>query len=214
MNISIDGGFLRSFGNGMLKSTQDRMERQQQTQNQVEFFEAQKSNLKNMICESPEEIMRKLDMLHSYEDQIAAVKAAYNNEQMFHIMDEAREMGEKIAEAAEKYKPKTPEERREDLVEEAMGIEEQDGLLSEIMDELEEVVEVMEELEASKEALSEEGTAEILEESAEAVENGADMEQGSSVNAEDVGTENMLLQAGKVPEEEKNHIYRPFDAKI
>ena len=30
MNISIDGGFLHSFGNGMLKSTQDRMERQRQ----------------------------------------------------------------------------------------------------------------------------------------------------------------------------------------
>lgn len=207
MNISIDGGFLRSFGNGMLKSTQDRMERQQQTEKQVEFFEAQKNNLKNMLCESPEEIMRKLDMLHSYEDQIAAVKAAYNNEQIRHIMDEAKEMGEKIAEAAEKYKPKTPEERKEELVEEAMGIEEQDGVLSEIMDELDEVLEVMEELEASKETLSGEDTAEILE-------NGTDMEQGSSIDAEDMGTENMLLQGSKVPEEEKNFIYRPFDAKI
>ena len=207
MNISIDGGFLHSFGNGMLKSTQDRMERQQQTKKQVEFFESQKNNLKNMLCESPEDIMRKLDMLHTYEDQIAAVKAAYNNEQMYHIMDEAKEMGEKIAEAVEKSKPKTPEERREDLVEEAMGIEEQDGLLSEIMDELEEVIEVMEELEASKEALSEEEAAEILEK-------GADMEQGSSIDAEDMGTENMFLQAKKVPEEEKNYIYRPFDAKI
>lgn len=207
MNISIDGGFLHSFGNGMLKSTQDRMERQQQTKKQVEFFESQKNNLKNMLCESPEDIMRKLDMLHTYEDQIAAVKAAYNNEQMYHIMDEAKEMGEKIAEAVEKSKPKTPEERREDLVEEAMGIEEQDGLLSEIMDELEEVIEVMEELEASKEALSEEDAAEILEK-------GADMEQGSSIDAEDMGTENMFLQAEKVPEEEKNYIYRPFDAKI
>ena len=207
MNISIDGGFLRSFGNGMLKSTQDRMERQQQTEKQVEFFEAQKNNLKNMLCESPEEIMRKLDMLHSYEDQIAAVKAAYNNEQMHHIMDEAKEMGEKIAEAAEKYKPKTPEERREELVEEAMGIEEQDGVLSEIMDELDEVLEVMEELEASKETLSEEDTTEILE-------NGTNMEQESAIDAEDMGTENVLLQGQKVPEEEKNLIYRPFDAKI
>ena len=207
MNISIDGGFLRSFGNGMLKSTQDRMERQQQTEKQVEFFEAQKNNLKNMLCESPEEIMRKLDMLHSYEDQIAAVKAAYNNEQMHHIMDEAKEMGEKIAEAAEKYKPKTPEERRQALVEEAMGIEEQDGVLSEIMDELDEVLEVMEELEASKETLSEEDTTEILE-------NGTNMEQESAIDAEDMGTENVLLQGQKVPEEEKNLIYRPFDAKI
>lgn len=207
MNISIDGGFLRSFGNGMLKSTQDRMERQQQTEKQVEFFEAQKGNLKNMVCESPEEIMKKLDMFHSYEDQIAAAKAAYNNEQMYHLMDEAKEMGEKNAEAAEKLKPKTPEERKKDLVEEAMGIEEQDGVLSEIMEELDEVLEVMEELEASKETLSGEGAAEILE-------NGADMEQGSLVDAENTGTENALLQEEKALEEEKNHIYRPFDAKI
>lgn len=197
MNISVDGGFLHPFGNGMLQSTQDRMERQKQTENQVAFFEAQKNNLKNMLCESPEEIMRKLDMLHSYEDQIAAVKAAYNNEQIYHIMDEAKEVGEKIAEAVENSKPKTPEERREDLVEEATGIEEQDGVLSEIMDELEEVLEVAEELEAEKEALSGENAAEILEES-----------------AENTGTENVLLQEEIIPEEEKNYIYRPFDAKI
>lgn len=214
MNISIDGGFLHSFGNGMLKSTQDRVERQQQTEKQVEFFEAQKGNLKNMVCESPEEIMRKLDMLHSYEDQIAAVKAAYNNEQMYHLMDEAREMGEKIAEAAEDSKPKTPEERREDLVEEATGVEEQDGVLSEIMDELGEVLEVMEELEASKEILPEEDIAESLEESAETVENGMDMEHGEVIDAENMQAENVLLQDGKIPEEEKNYIYRPFDMKV
>lgn len=199
MNISIDGGFLHSFGNGMLKSTQDRMERQRQTEKQVEFFEAQKVNLKNVVCESPEEIMRKLDMLHSYEDQIAAVKAAYNNEQMYHLMDEAREKGEKIAEAAEDSKPKTPEERREELVEEATGVEEQDGVLSEIMDELGEVLEVMDELETSGEILSGEDATESLKESVETVES---------------GTENTLLQDGIIPEEEKNHIYRPFDMKI
>lgn len=214
MNVSINGGFLRSFGNGMLKSTQERMERQQQTENQIDFFEAQKGNLKNMVCESPEEIMRKLDMLHSYEDQIAAAKAAYNNEQMYHIMDEAREIGEKIAEAAEDSKPKTAEERKEELVEEATGAEEQDGVLSEIMDELDEVLEVMEELEAAKETLSEAGAAEILEESAETVENGMNMEPGESIDVENMGKENALLQGAKVPEEEKNHIYRPFDIKI
>lgn len=198
MNISIDGGFLRPFGNGMLKSTQERMERQKQTESQVAFFEEQKNNLKNMLCESPEDIMRKLDMLHSYEDQIAAVKAAYNNEQIYHIMDEAREMGEKIAEAVENSKPKTPEERKEDLVEEATGIEEQDGVLSEIMDELEEVLEITEELETEKEILSGEDGEKVLEEGAEIA-----------------GTENMSSQGGEIiPEEEKNHIYRPFDAKI
>ena len=138
-------------------------------------------------------------MLHSYEDQIAAVKAAYNNEQMYHLMDEAREKGEKIAEAAEDSKPKTPEERREELVEEATGVEEQDGVLSEIMDELGEVLEVMDELETSGEILSGEDAAESLKESVETVES---------------GTENTLLQDGIIPEEEKNHIYRPFDMKI
>lgn len=202
MNICIEGGFLRSFGNGMLKSTRERMERQQQTEDQVEFFENQKVNLKNVVCENPEEIMRKLDMLHSYEDQIAAVKAAYNQEQMYHLMDEARERGEKIAEAAEDSKPKTPEERKEELVEEALGVEEEDGMLSEIMDELDEVVEVMEELEAAKEALPEENMEEVLEEGMELPEEAA------------AATENLYQQAGKVPLDEENHIYRPFDIKI
>lgn len=203
MNVCIEGGFLRSFGNGMLKSTQERMERQQQTENQVAFFENQKSNLKNMVCESPEEIMRKLDMLHSYEDQIAAVKAAYNNEQMYHLMDEARETGEKIAEAAEDSKPKTPEERKEELAEEAMGVEEGDGMLSEIMDELDEVVEVIEELEAEEEALQEENMEEILKQG---------MEQPEELTAS--ATENIYQQAGKFLPDEENYVYRPFDIKI
>lgn len=202
MNISIDGGFLRPFGNEMLKSTQERMERQKQTESQVAFFEEQKNNLKNMLCESPEDIMRKLDMLHSYEDQIAAVKAAYNNEQIYHIMDEAREMGEKIAEAVENSKPKTPEERKENLVEEATGVEEQDGVLSEIMDELEEVLEVAEELEAEKEILSGEDGEKLSDEGTEIVGTKA------------AGTENAFLQGEIIPGEEKNHIYRPFDTKI
>ncbi len=48
---------------------------------------------------------------HSYEDEIVAVKMQYNQEQMWHIMDEAKEIGEKIAEEAEKFEPKTAEER-------------------------------------------------------------------------------------------------------
>lgn len=203
MNISVKGNFLQPVGNGMLKSTKDRMERQQKAESQVDFFEAQKANLKNMLCETPEEIMRKLDMLHSYEDQIAAVKAAYNNEQIYHMMDEAKEMGEKIAEAVENSKPKTPEERKEELVEEALGIEEQDGVLSEMMEELDEVLELMEELEASRETLSGESGAEALEEGTELMEESAESAE-----------ENMLLQGEKVPEEEKNHIYRSFDMKI
>ena len=75
-------------------------------------------------------------MFHNYEDEIAAANQEYNNSQMFHVMDEAEEHGEKIAEAAEKNKPKTEEERKEEMVDEAIGTEENKGMMSEIMDEL------------------------------------------------------------------------------
>jgi adenylate kinase len=84
----------------------------------------------------------------------------YNNAQMFHVFDEAQELAEKIAEAAEKNEPKTPEERREDMIEDATGVE-NDGLLDEIMDNLTEAVEeVPEEMvedlqQSSEEILSE-----------------------------------------------------------
>ena len=39
----------------------------------------------------------------------AAAKAEYNNSQMFHLMDEAKERGEEIAKAIEKSEPKTAE---------------------------------------------------------------------------------------------------------
>ena len=148
MNLSVNGlsgfsVFSQRFGTaGMLKSTQDKLERQQKAQSQIEFFENQKENLKNMQCDSIEEIARKLEMFHSYEDQIAAVKKQYNNEQMFHTMDEARERGEKIAELAEDYAPKTEEERKEEMVEEALGIEEKGGL-TESMEEVQEITEEM-----------------------------------------------------------------------
>ena len=148
MKLSINGlsgfsVFSQRFGTaGMLKSTQDKLERQQKAQNQIEFFENQKENLKNMQCDSIEDIARKLEMFHSYEDQIAAVKKQYNNEQMFHTMDEARERGEKIAELAEDYAPKTEEERKEEMVEEALGIEEKGGL-TESMEEVQEITEEM-----------------------------------------------------------------------
>ena len=148
MNLSVNGlsgcsVFSQRFGTaGMLKSTQDKLERQQKAQSQIEFFENQKDNLKNMQCDSIEDIARKLEMFHSYEDQIAAVKKQYNNEQMFHTMDEARERGEKIAELAEDYAPKTEEERKEEMVEEALGIEEKGGL-TESMEEVQEITEEM-----------------------------------------------------------------------
>ena len=173
MNLSINGFngfplFSQRFGvAGMLKSTQDKIERQQKAQSQIDFFENQKANLKNMQCDSIEDIARKLEMFHSYEDQIAAVKKQYNNEQMFHTMDEARERGEQIAELAEDYAPKTEEERKEEMVEEALGIEEKGGF-SESMEEVQEITEEMveelatENVEALDEAITED--SEVLAE--------------------------------------------------
>ncbi len=167
MNLSINGFngfplFSQRFGvAGMLKSTQDKIERQQKAQSQIDFFENQKANLKNMQCDSIEDIARKLEMFHSYEEQIAAVKKQYNNEQMFHTMDEARERGEQIAELAEDYAPKTEEERTEEMVEEALGIEEKGGI-TESMEEVQEITEDMveeltaENLEVVDEAITEE----------------------------------------------------------
>lgn len=155
MNISAGENFLSSIRGGMLKSTRDRMQRQQETEDRVNFFESQKDNLKDVVCESPEEIQRKLEKFHSYDEQIAAAKAAYNHEQMSHMLDEAREMGEKIAEAVEKSKPKTPEERKEEMVEEVLGIEEHDGLLSEIMDQIDEAKELTEDTGNMPEAIPE-----------------------------------------------------------
>lgn len=155
MNIQLQTTKL--FSNYSLKSTQDRMERQAKRDNQIVFFEQQKENLKNMKTDSLEDIARKLDLLHGYDDQIAAAKVEYNHSQMFHLLDEAREQGEKIAEEAEKYAPKTPEERREDMIEEATGVDQDGGILSDMMDELSELTEEMtEEMTEELEEISEE----------------------------------------------------------
>lgn len=149
MNISmqkLSGSILNNMlKSGGLKSTQQRIQRQEERDGRIAFFEQQKDNLKNMKCETVEDIAKKLEMFHSYEDQIVAAKAAYNSEQMMHVMDEARERGEKIAEALEKSEPKSAEERLEDMAEEALGIEK--GVLDEMMDEvLDEITDIQEEL--------------------------------------------------------------------
>lgn len=141
VNVQSAGGFLNLMSYSGLKSVQQKQERQEKCASQIAFFEKQKENLKDMQCNGVDEIAKKLDMLHSYEDQIAAAKKEYNNSQMMHVMDEAQERGEKMAEAAKKYAPKTEEERREELLEEAMGTEESGGMLEEIMDEMSEAVE-------------------------------------------------------------------------
>ncbi len=203
MNISWDqtSGILRRMNTaGMLKSTQDRLERQEETKKQVDFFEKQKENLKNVACGSVEEIAEKLKMFQSYEDQIASIKAAYNQEQMFHILDESTERGEQIAEAVEKMEPKTPEERLEEMAEEALGIED-GGELEEVMDELEEIAEEL------TEELVEETTEELAEELPENAELSAEEIAEAAAAAE--AAEKEAANAAGIPKG-----YMPFDVRL
>ena len=150
MNIKTQNplmGYSLLSGGGLMKSTAQKLERQARRDSQVDFFENQKKNLKNIQCSSPEEVARVLELLHSYEDQIAAAKAENNNAQMFHLMDEAKEQGERNARAIEKSEPKTAEERKKAAVEEALGIDEEKGLLSDILDKVtEEAAKALEDL--------------------------------------------------------------------
>ena len=190
MNIKMQS--INLFSNNGLKSTKDRLDRQAKRDNKIAFFEQQKENLKNMKANSIEDISRKLDLLHGYDDQITAAKAEYNNSQMFHILDEARERAEKIAEEAEKYAPKTPEERLEDMIEEATGVDKDAGMLAEAMDELEEITEEM--MEESVEELDE--MSEMLEEVENADQTQAEVEAASKVST------------GVLPEKYKRIDYR------
>lgn len=197
MNIGMHGFGSSVFGSGMLfggsglKSTQEKIERQEERDRKVAFFENQKENLKNIKCETVEEIARKLEMFHSYEDQIKAAKTAYNNEQMLHMMDESQEIGEKIAEAVEKSKPKTPEERQEDLVEELTGTE-SSGIMEELDEMMEEALELQEEMqEVSQEV--QEMTPDELRKAAETLPEAA---AADALNPEEAAS------------------YRPFDIKI
>jgi hypothetical protein len=180
MNIKMQS--INLFSDNGLKSAQDRLDRQAKRDNQIAFFEQQKENLKNMKSDSIEDISRKLDLLHGYDDQIAAAKAEYNNSQMFHMLDEARERAEKIAEEAEKYAPKIPEERLEDMIEEATGVDKDAGMLAEAMDELEEIAEEM--TEETVEELDE--MSEELEEVENADKTQAEMEAASKVSTGDL----------------------------
>lgn len=69
---------------------------------------------------------------------------------MQHVLDEAKEIGEKIAEEAEKFEPKTAEEKLEDMVEEALGTDEEKGELTEMTEDI-----LLEELLLSEEELTE-----------------------------------------------------------
>ncbi len=184
MNIKLQGAINSFFGGYSvfshkgLKSTEEKLERQEKRDSQVAFYEKQKENLKNRKCGTVEEIAEKLNALKSYDDQIAGIKAAYNNEQMWHILDEAREIGEKIAEAVEKMEPKTPEERLEEIVEEAMGTEDSGGLLEEIMEDAAQTQEELQEevLEQLDEELPEDLQEQLKEELPEGLQEQLDEE--------------------------------------
>lgn len=224
MNIRLQGaagfgGISSMIWGGGLKSTQEKQQRQAECESQVAFFEQQKENLKNRKCETLEEIAKKLEQFHSYEDQIAAVKAKYNSEQIWHILDEAQEQGEKNAEAAEKLEPKTPEERREEAAKEATGAEESDGMLEEMLDQVEELTE----------ELPEEFAAELPEalspEEAEAFEKQTEALSPEEAEAFEKQTEVLLPERAETPEdlisadaaerlEEFFREYRGIDIKV
>lgn len=188
-NPMSSGGNAR-FGRGLMKSTAEKLERQAKRDGQVAFFENKKQGLKDIECSSPEEAARVLELLHSYEDQIAAAKAEYNNAQMFHMMDEAKERGEEMAKAIEKSAPKTEEERKKEALEEALGIDEEKGLLSDILDKAaEKVMESLEEMSEAEASLDQEAT-----QAAEAL----------PVEPDDVQPQEVL--------EEHPPIYKRFDA--
>lgn len=220
MNINLQNSNLMSagrgglFGGGLMKSTAQKLERQAARDRQVAFFENRKENLKNIECSSPEEVARVLELLHSYEDQIAAAKAEYNNAQMFHMLDEAKEKGEKIAKAIEKSEPKTEEERKKEAVKEALGIEDEGGLLSDIMDQVEEkLAEVLEDVPETETALDQEPT-----QATEALT--AEPSAALAAEPSEALAAEPLAALATEPDYAKNYeaipeppVYKPFDAR-
>ena len=188
----------------MLKSTKEKMERQSERDSKVAFFEAQKENLKNMKTETVEDIAKKLEMFHTYEDEIAAAKQEYNSSQMFHIMDEAEEEAEKRAKEAEKNKPKTEEERKEAAVDEALGTDDDKGMLAENMEKLSEITDQM----------TEEMTGDLTENiealpTEKAPEETAEKElSGQKLSTKELSTEEKLQQDAI-----EKKAYHPFDMR-
>lgn len=207
------------FSNRGLKSTEEKMKRQETRDKQINFYENQKANLKNMKCDTIEEIAKKLEMFHSYEDSIAAAKAVYNSEQMWHIMDEALEKAEKIAEAVEKMEPKTPEERLEEIVEEAMGIEDGGGMLDEVLEEAaqmqEELQEQMQdEMQDAVQGMQENIQDELQEqpiESAQLLETEQSAQDEDQAAMEKIFVEEQLELSGK---EDTKYLYTPVDIRL
>ena len=188
----------------MLKSTREKIQRQEERDGKIAFFETQKQNLKNQKADTIEEIAKKLEKFHTYEDEIAAAKQEYNSSQMFHILDEAEDRGEQMAKAAEKYKPKTEEERKEEAVDEALGTDDDKGMLAENMEKLSEITDQM----------TEEMTGDLTENiealpTEKAPEETAEKElSGQKLSTKELSTEEKLQQDAI---EKKAH--HPFDMR-
>lgn len=227
---SVFAGNLTPLQNRGLKSAQEKEQRRQKADSQISFWENRKQSLKDMECGSVEEIARKLELYHSYEDEIAAAKAAYNNEQMFHALEEAKELGEKIAAYTEKLEPKTEEERKEEIVEEASGTEEKDGMLEEALDEMSEIIE-----EVQEELLEEEAqqAADMAQEMERSEDREAAMAKMDAAGAEAAQEPQRETQPVSVPEAQADQVtvrrtapeddpllrewlrrYRPMDIRV
>lgn len=134
MNVALNFSESNIFSRGhMLKSTKEKLQRQKQRDEKIAFFENQKENLKDMKSVDLEDIERKLELFHTYEDEILAVKQEYNQTQMQHLMDEAEERAEEIEKAVEEKNPKNEEEQNEGI----LGIE-NDEILKKHVEEIEE----------------------------------------------------------------------------
>ena len=220
INLS-SGGKMSSLlaNNSMLKSTREKFQRQAQRDSKVAFFEAQKENLKKTEASDIEGIAKKLELFHSYEDEISAAKQEYNNSQMFHTMDEAMERGEKLAEAAKKNKPKTEEERKKDAIEETSGEKADDGMLSEIMDSLDEVqkkqLEAAEVMSGQNEdALLQDSMKDDILSETENMDNSAENVVSASYEEQE-NYEGRLVKNGNVIPAKYNHkAYIPFDVRV
>lgn len=141
--VTINASGLR--GNMQGVQSKAKLQRQEREAKRDAQTAALEQSIKNLKTREDMPVEKKLELFHTLQDEISAVKMAYNQEQMMHVMDEARELGEKIAEAREKMEPKTPEERKKELQEEALGTEENEGVLSEVLDETEEIIEEQQE---------------------------------------------------------------------
>ncbi len=216
---SVFAGNLPVLQNNLTKSAQDKAERQQKAQSEVSFWEKQKENLKNQECDTIEEIADKLKALHSYEEEIAAAKKAFNNEQMRHVLDEAEELGEKIAEAAEDMEPKTAEERREDMAEEALGTEEDKGMMEEMMEDVSDLAEEVEAVEENSEELEE--LAEETQEMQETQKAQEELAEAQRMEEQKQQSEEQKLAAKQEARNleayqgiEKRYLYQRVDLKV